>query len=85
MFGRLKQHKSTTFRVDADINIAQLESNPSTPIDSGFGVTVDSSCKTIITIKCLQQLYNTVGVNPSDTKENSIGVTGYLVRILPEL
>ena len=81
MFGTFKQHKSTVFKVGADAVIAQP--NPHMPgINTGTGITVDASCNETITISCLQQLYNAVGVIPSATINNSIAVTAYLVRIL---
>jgi tripeptidyl-peptidase-1 len=85
MFGRVKQHKSTArpgvvpVGLDALTVIAQFDSNAA-GIDSGSGVTVNASCTKVITISCLQELYNAVGVVPSATN-NSIAVTGYLVGI----
>ena len=83
MFGRFKQHKSTVVSAGPDAVIAQFDSN-SAGIDSGTGVTVNPSCNSTITIQCLQELYNAVGVVPSANIGNSIAVTAYLVRILPE-
>ena len=81
MFATLKQQRSTIFKVGADAAIAQP--NPNVPaINTGTGITVDASCNKTITISCLQQLYNAVGVIPSATVNNSVAVTGYLVRIL---
>ena len=81
MFGRFKQHKSTvaSVLVGSDAVIAQFDPNAA-GIDSGSGVTVNPSCKKTITIQCLQELYNAVGVVPSATN-NSIAVTGYSVGI----
>jgi tripeptidyl-peptidase-1 len=83
MFGRFKQHRSTVVPVGPDAVIAEHDSNAA-GIDSGSGVTVNPSCKKTITIQCLQELYNAVGVVPSATNNNSIAVTGYLVGILLE-
>ena len=83
MFGRFKRHRSTISRVGKDIPQPDLDAAPF--IDAVSGVTVAASCKQTITISCLQQLYNAVGVVPSATNNNSIAVTGYLVRILIEL
>jgi tripeptidyl-peptidase I len=81
MFGTFKQYKSTAFKVGADAVIAQPD--PNVPaVKAGSGITVDASCNKTITISCLQQLYNAVGVVPSATINNSIAVTAYLVRIL---
>jgi tripeptidyl-peptidase-1 len=78
MFVRLKQHKSMVFPVGADAVIAQSDPD-AVGIDSGTGVTVNPSCNKTITINCLQELYNAVGVVPSAKINNSIAVTGYLV------
>ena len=78
MFGRFKQHKSTIVPVGADAVIAKPDPN-AVGIHSGSGVTVDPSCNKTITIQCLQELYNAVGVVPSATNGNSIAVTAYLV------
>ncbi|KAF8204664.1 subtilisin-like protein [Pholiota molesta] len=43
-----------------------------------FDSNVDASCNTTIAISCLRQLYNAVGYVPSNTSNNSIGITGYL-------
>jgi tripeptidyl-peptidase-1 len=82
MFGRFKQQKSTINPVGPEIAIVEPDRNAAR-INSGTGVTVDPSCNTTITIGCLQELYNAVGVVPS-AKNNSIAVTAYLVRILLE-
>ena len=80
MFGRFKEHKSTIVRVGTDAVIAQPDPS-SPPIIDVSGVVVDASCNQTITISCLQQLYNAVGVIPS-AANNSIAVTAYSVRIL---
>ncbi|KAK2466004.1 hypothetical protein APHAL10511_001645 [Amanita phalloides] len=73
MFGRFKRDKSTLVwlgdEVEADIVPQGQITDPIT------GVTVDASCNTTITIKCLQQIYNAVDYRP---KQGSIGVTAYL-------
>ena len=83
MFGRFKQHRSTVVPAGPDAIIANFDSN-AVAIDSGSGVTVNPSCNKTITIQCLQELYNAVGVVPSATINNSIAVTAYLVRIFLE-
>jgi tripeptidyl-peptidase-1 len=81
MFGRFKQQKSTVVQAGPDAVMVQFD--PSAPgIVSGSGVTVNPSCNKTITIQCLQELYNAVGVVPSATVNNSIAVTAYLVGIL---
>ena len=81
MFGRFKQHKSTVVP-GLEAVIPQPDPNAA-DIDSGFGVTVNASCNSTITVTCLKELYNAVGLVPSATN-NSIAVTGYLVGILLE-
>ena len=80
MFGRFKEDKSTIIRVGTDI--AQPDPNAPPVVDAKSGVTVNASCNKTITISCLQQIYNAVGVTPSATVNNSIAVTAYLVRDL---
>jgi len=81
MFGRFKQQKSTVVPVGKNAAIAQSDPNAAPIVDSASGVTVDASCKKTITITCLQQLYNAVGVIPTATN-NSIGITGFLVGVI---
>ncbi|KAF5392934.1 hypothetical protein D9757_001210 [Collybiopsis confluens] len=76
MFARMKSFKSTIHRFDKGAGQIVEESN--TPIISASGVSVDPSCNSTITISCLKQLYNAVGVTPSTKVNNSIGITGYL-------
>ncbi len=47
-------------------------------VDSASGGQVDASCSSVITITCIQQLYNAVGFTPSGKNGNKIGITGYL-------
>ena len=47
-------------------------------ISAGNGITVDASCNQTITVSCLKQIYNAVGYVPSQTKNNAVGITGYL-------
>jgi len=75
MFGRFKPEKSTISKVSPVKDVQA--SNGATVVNAASGVTVDASCNEIITITCLQQLYNAVGFTPS-AKGNSIGITGYL-------
>ena len=78
MFGRFKQFKSTIVKVDKDV--AQPQTNAAAIVDTVSGLKIDSECSQVVTITCLQQLYNTVGVAPS-APNNSIAVTGFLVSI----
>jgi tripeptidyl-peptidase-1 len=75
MFGRFKPEKSTISKVSPVKDVQA--SNGATVVNAASGVTVDASCNEVITITCLQQLYNAVGFTPS-AKGNSIGITGYL-------
>jgi tripeptidyl-peptidase-1 len=82
MFGRFKKQKSTIFKVTAEKDALAPASKSDPIVDSVSGVSVDASCNKIITITCLQQLYNAVGFVPSANVGNSIGITGYLVNII---
>ncbi len=69
--------------------ISIIEDAPAAVVSDGSqisagdsGVTVDASCNTTITVSCLKQLYNAVGVVGSGA--SSIGITGYLVRTIFE-
>ncbi len=81
MFARMKSHK-TTFRF-SPIQPA-VEGTPATTSSSGSpllgpgGSQVDASCNDVITLSCLQQLYNSVGVKGSNKDGNQIAVTAYL-------
>jgi len=81
MFARMKSHK-TTFRF-SPIQPA-VEGTPATTSSSGSplvgpgGSQVDASCNDVITLSCLQQLYNSVGVKGSGKDGNQIAVTAYL-------
>lgn len=46
---------------------------------------IDPACSNTITLKCLQQLYNTEGYVPKAAEKNSIGVTGYLEQYANEV
>ena len=75
MFGRFKADKSSLVWLEDN------EEDPEVPqghiTDPNTGVTVDASCNTTITIKCLQEMYSAVGYKPSSDR-NTIGITGYL-------
>lgn len=80
IFGRFRPDKSM---------ISIIEDAPAAVVSDGSqisagdsGVTVDASCNTTITVSCLKQLYNAVGVVGSGA--SSIGITGYLVRTIFE-
>lgn len=73
MFGRFKPAKSTISKVSP----FKKATKSGTVVNAASGVTVDASCNQVVTITCLQQLYNAVGFTPS-AKGNSIGITGYL-------
>lgn len=77
MFARWKGMKSTLHRED-ETQVNTTVHTSGSIFNVASGMTVDASCNTTITIKCLQQLYNAVGYVPKATKINSIGITGYL-------
>ncbi|KAA1473412.1 tripeptidyl peptidase A [Dentipellis sp. KUC8613] len=78
LFARFKGHR-TTFRF-SDTKTADSAPAPGTATieDPVTGVKVDASCNTTVTITCLKELYNAVGVKTSTTNGNEIGITGYL-------
>jgi tripeptidyl-peptidase-1 len=78
MFGRFKPEKSNIFKATPIPEDFDTAAKSEGVVKAASGVTVDASCNQIITITCLQQLYNAVGFTPS-AKGNSIGITGYLV------
>lgn len=78
MFGRFKPEKSNIFKATPFTEGAKASI---TAVQAAGGVSVDVSCNQVITITCLQQLYNAVGFTPS-AKDNSIGITGYLVSLV---
>lgn len=78
MFGRFKPEKSTIFKATPFSNILTTNLKSGSVVNAASGVTVDASCNQVITLTCLQQIYNAVGFTPS-AKSNSIGITGYLV------
>ncbi|KJA29734.1 hypothetical protein HYPSUDRAFT_196076 [Hypholoma sublateritium FD-334 SS-4] len=77
MFGRFKPEKSTIFKATPFSNTLTTNLKSGSIVNAASGVTVDASCNQIITLTCLQQIYNAVGFTPS-AKSNSIGITGYL-------
>ncbi|KAG6899603.1 hypothetical protein C0993_008764 [Termitomyces sp. T159_Od127] len=76
IFAQLRGMKSTIVwseEAEATMSVQNLA-----PIlNAATGTLVDASCNTTITITCLKQLYNAVGLVPS-ALNNSIAVTGYL-------
>lgn len=77
LFGRFKGDKSTLIWDGPSATVDELK-DVAAVVDPVSGVSVDASCNTTITIKCLQQIYNAVGYVPSADVGNSIGITGYL-------
>ena len=79
MFSRTKSLKTFFHFSEMDKNAASVASDaPPINVPSASGGHVDASCNQIITITCLQQLYNAVGFTPSAKNGNQIGITGYL-------
>ncbi|KAG6845429.1 hypothetical protein H0H87_009336 [Tephrocybe sp. NHM501043] len=77
MFAQLKKMRSTSLFADETDSAQFSEFNGAASVLTTDGVTIDASCNTTITLKCLQQLYNFVDYKPT-AKGNSIGITGYL-------
>ena len=73
MFARMKNQR-TSFRWSAHQDIEPSSNGKEIRLSNG--VMVDASCNSTVTISCLKQLYNAVGVDGS--LNNSIAVTGYL-------
>ncbi|KAG6910772.1 hypothetical protein DXG01_007659 [Tephrocybe rancida] len=76
MFGQLRGMRSTIVWSD-EAEASPLAKDLAPIINTATGIAVDASCNTTITVKCLQQLYNAVGLT-SHARGNSIGITGYL-------
>ncbi|PIL34082.1 hypothetical protein GSI_03793 [Ganoderma sinense ZZ0214-1] len=78
-FGTMKSMKATSFiheggpTIQSDPNLARLTGPNSL-------ATVPSSCATTITPSCLRALYKTSDYTPSATKQNRLGVVGYLAE-----
>ncbi len=80
MFGRFKPQRSNIFKSTPFSAEIAADVKTGSTVSAASGVSVDASCNQVITITCLQQLYNAVGFTPS-AKDNSIGITGYLVSL----
>lgn len=80
MFGRFKKSKSTiVWSNNSSVVPDSRNSDLSLIVDATSGVAVNASCNKIITLSCLQQIYNAVEFVPSANINNSIGITGFLV------
>lgn len=76
IFARLRGMKSTIVWSEEAEAITSVQ-NLAPIVNAATGSLVDASCNTTITLTCLKQLYNAVGLVPS-ALNNSIAVTGYL-------
>ncbi|KAF5333532.1 hypothetical protein D9611_002704 [Ephemerocybe angulata] len=76
MFSRFNPLSTTFHWPDAASRSATYKA-PTRASDARLAA-VDPSCSSTITIKCLQQLYNTGGYVPQVPEKNSVGITGYL-------
>ncbi|KJA29731.1 hypothetical protein HYPSUDRAFT_152704 [Hypholoma sublateritium FD-334 SS-4] len=85
MFSRFRAQKSNVFKIEPFVE--DSDNSTSTKGDSIISnitsVLIDASCNRVITIECLQQIYNTSGFKPSG-EGNSIGITGYLEQFANE-
>jgi tripeptidyl-peptidase-1 len=87
-FGRPKPMSKTSFidvlNLNINITINISGSSPSSPPVANYtnGTLTDPrlgrNCSDVVTIYCLQQLYNISGYVPTAMAKNSIGITGYL-------
>ncbi|KAL0950239.1 hypothetical protein HGRIS_010224 [Hohenbuehelia grisea] len=91
MFGRFKASKSTVHSFEPEsaaaavLKNAVVSTGAARTIDNpNGGPPVDASCNTTITVNCLKQLYNAVGVTAKPAKGNQIGLTGYLEQFANE-
>lgn len=76
VFNRAKAQRTTHHFMGLDTASSQPSgANITIP---GYGVTVDISCNSTITVSCLKQLYNAVDYTPKASDKNMIGITGYL-------
>ncbi|KAI0252049.1 tripeptidyl peptidase A [Lactifluus subvellereus] len=70
-----------TLTANVSINITTSD-NDTTATNTGSSTLTDPllgvNCSRIVTVSCLQQLYNAVGYKPAATDKNAIGITGYL-------
>ena len=78
MFARLQNARSTLQIIDSEETSSQQDADSPPIVDPVSGTEVDARCNRVITIKCLQQLYNIAGYAPSAAGQNQIGITGYL-------
>ncbi|KAG6891683.1 hypothetical protein C0992_010086 [Termitomyces sp. T32_za158] len=76
IFAQLRGMKSTIVWSE-EAEVVTSAKNLAPIVNEATGTLVDASCNTTITITCLKQLYNAVGLVPS-ALNNSIAVTGYL-------
>jgi tripeptidyl-peptidase I len=73
-FNRAKRQRATLH-----ISVPETSPSPDAIIAvPGYGVTVNASCATTITVSCIKQLYNAVHYVPHAMKKNAIALTGYL-------
>jgi tripeptidyl-peptidase I len=68
---------NTNLTISINVTIGN-NSSTSAPNGTLTDPILGVSCTSVITISCLQQLYNAVGYKPAATNKNAIGVTGYL-------
>ncbi|KAG5653561.1 hypothetical protein H0H81_012250 [Sphagnurus paluster] len=78
MFALWKGLKTTLHYEDHVEELPVVNSLVTSQLKLASGLTVDPACNKSITISCLQQLYNISGYVPKATKQNGIGITGYL-------
>jgi len=77
MFGQLRSQGSTIFSSTKAYKQVQLELASTSELVKAN--TVPPICAYVITIQCLELIYNFKNYHPSG-RDSSIGVTGYLVR-----
>lgn len=75
MFARMKGQR-TSFHWSLSAQDAQPPASGT--INLPNGINVNASCNSTVTVECLKELYNAIGVVASPSNGNEIGITAYL-------
>jgi tripeptidyl-peptidase I len=76
-FNRAKRQRATLRFSPVPETSTSLSPDANITVPS-YGVTVNASCVTTMTVSCIKQLYNAVHYVPHAMNKNGIAVTGYL-------
>ncbi|KAG6844454.1 hypothetical protein H0H87_006874 [Tephrocybe sp. NHM501043] len=80
LFALWKGLKATLYYEDIIEELPVVDSLSKENLASG--AVVDPSCNATVTLSCLKQLYNIGNYTPQATKDNAIGITGYLEQFV---